>query len=178
MALDATAYSAIAVAAATVTLVIVTYYYARQTRHTVDEMREQTEEIRLQRTSAAAAARERSDAERIAVRSALISELRQLVALLTLSGPGSNHTILPSAAWQASFAYPNLLPANQLESLFEIYGEVARLNGMTELLLSMSSRERPGRMDSEASGIGLDRHTSGELLARTIQTCLDSLSLI
>lgn len=172
----ATILTAVVIAIATCILVAVTWYYAVQTRHTVEAMKAQTGEMRRQHEEANVASQRRAESERASARHALLAELRQLLALLRLDNAGANHTVLPAAAWRASFPYPALLPEAVMDQLFEIYGEVARLNALTELLLSMSSRERPGRVDSERSGLGLDRHTSGDFLARKVEAVIGEIA--
>lgn len=166
--------SAIVVAVSTSVLVGVTMYYARQTHSTVTEMKEQTKEMRTQRTEAQARDMLRIEYSSQAAFHALVTELRQLRPLLEATGPGSNHIILPTRAWDATFGYPGLIPPELHERLFDIYSGVLQQNATAQLLLNSTVIEGVSVFDS----IALTRKAECQRLADTIRIVLHDIETV
>ncbi len=157
---------AIALAALTFLLVLLTAAYAWQTRNTVQELRRQREQT------------ERRDADEkvaavVATRADLLNELRQIAANLeSPSGTGRNFMRLPTAAWHATFSTPAILPEGLRERLFEVYAEVERLNTLARMMLAGTSGASQSGPNFANANLGLDRHGAGESLAQRIQEIL------
>jgi hypothetical protein len=152
-------------AAATIVLVLVTGYYAYQTRLTVNELRNQ----RIVATEHAANGERR---RRQRLQDAVRDELEQVLAMIEgKQGTGRNFMRLPMRAWEATFGEPDLLEAHR-KKLFEVYAEVERMNALITIMTS--NRSGPGGFDS--GGIGLDRHTSSDFLAREIKAILSAMA--
>ena len=157
---------AIALAALTFLLVLLTAAYAWQTRNTVQELkrqREQTEE-RDEEAKVVSA---------LAARSNLLNEMRQIATNLeSPSGTGRNFMRLPTDAWHATFSSPDIVPEALRQRLFEVYAEVERLNTLATMMLAGTSEAPESGPNFANANLGLDRHGAGESLARLIREML------
>ncbi len=124
--------AACVVAVATCVLVVVTWFYAWQTRNMVKEMsaqrntmQNQVEELSAQRADASRNEAERRRTETLSIRHSVASELRQIVASIEgKRGYARLYMWMPAAAWRASFRYPQAFPDDVRQKLFPIYDEV------------------------------------------------------
>ncbi len=161
-------WAAIAVAAATVLLAIITAYYASETHGMRDEMRKQREGEAARRVEA-----HRSHVRQL--RHAVATELRQLLANIdSKRGTGRLFVHLSTDAWRSTFSESEIWPDELRGRLFHIYDEVARMNAIRDLLLAQETIPLPdgavSRFDS--GGFGLERATSLDFLKRDIVPAL------
>jgi hypothetical protein len=153
-------YSAALLGASTILLVGITAYYAWQTKRTVDE-------LRMQRDAVEEGERRRRAVEIRSLREGLARELELILSMLEgKSGTGRNFIRLPSSAWARAALDADAIDPAWIEDLFGIYSEVERMNALTDMMLA-SYATPAGTFD--ASGIGLERHTSSDFLARAIR---------
>ena len=164
---------AIALAALTFLLVLLTAAYAWQTRNTVQELKRQREQTESRDADAKVASA-------LATRSNLLNELRQIAANLEgKAGTGRLFMRLPTEAWQATFSSEYILPKDLRDELFQIYAEVERMNAIGEMLLAgRTGRPRTGTASGADSDIGLERASIGGGLAKDIREAIDKLAAL